>query len=581
MLPLKYIIFACFAIIPNLLWANFSYNKDPKVILLKYVTSADNLTREFDLDQAKIYLDSASLLVKKVNAPVVQGYYYQNLGDYYNLKRNEIEAHKNYYRAIEYYEKAGQYVLLNPIYCNLVYLYYQKEDTNMMSKIISEIKLNASKPKNVSGILDWYGLTALYYNCLYEKNKSNTNCLDSVVFYETRFVKRFEADTSFQDTRGDIAFNYMLLSLSMLKLKNNTDSVNHYLEKAKQWINPVDTAMIADQHWIEGEIAFNKKQFTDSKEIFTQLLILLDSWTEKTDFSLYVDIYSRLSEIAEIEKDYQSALNYERKKTPLLNQIHDIEKYKVISDLEKKYETEKKDREIQFEGKMNRLYLGICILVLLSSFFIIRWLLSRKKASDSQLQLTQMEKNEIELQTRLKDEMLEKAKFEKYESLLAMHFKNLEISEMDDTLLGLKNEQIELNKQIEDYTKRFKQYEKKKFALAIKDPYFESIACDVCNQILKKISEKNSYLEALQVLNDNFFLNLKNTFQDDLSVINIKYCICFAIGMNAEDISKCFSIEQHSVHRIRYRLKSKFKLDKNGDKDIDFNLLLRKLNEPI
>jgi len=203
------------------------------------------------------------------------------------------------------------------------------------------------------------------------------------------------------------------------------------------------------------------------------------------------------------------------------------------------------------------LYLGIIILLALTLFFVIRWLLSRKKASDSQLLLAKKEKNEIELQARLKDEMLKKVKLEKYESLLEIHFKNKKISEMDDTLLGLKNEQDKLNEQIQNFTERLHLYEQEKFKSKIEDTYFVNIAHDVYDRILNKLQEKAGYLKAIRDLDDSFFLNLKNKFGEDLSAINIKYCICFAIGMNVKDIAKCFSIESRSVHRARHRLKSK------------------------
>ena len=222
----------------------------------------------------------------------------------------------------------------------------------------------------------------------------------------------------------------------------------------------------------------------------------------------------------------------------------------------------------------NWLHSGICIFVLFTSFFIIRRLVSKKKACDSQLQLAQKEKNEIELQARLKDEMLKKAVLEKYESLLEIHFKNQKISEMDHTVLELKNEQVKLNKQIQNYKDRLL-HEQKKFTSAVEDSYFRNIVLDVYTQILKRIDEKDSYLEALQVLKDDFFLNLKNNIQENISVTNIKYCICFAIGMNSEDIAKCFCVERHSVHKIRYRLKSKLKLDK------DINLFFKQLNDQI
>ena len=577
-----YTIWMGLVIMPHSSWANSQSGKSTETIFYQYETSADSCMQQFALGQAKLYLDSASLFVKKVNDPVLLGFYYQVLGNFYSLKRNDAEAHKNYYQAINYYEQSDERYRSNSIYYDLAHSYYQKQDTDMLNKIVSKIKVNTSKQKDETGTLDMCGVAALYYYCLFNKDKNNTACLDSVVFYESQFVSHFEADTSFHDPRGDVAFNYMMMALSMTKSKKyNPDSISYYLGKMKQWMNPHDTAMIVNQHWIEGEIAFDKKQFTEAKKIFNQLLTLLDSWSEHNNLATYIDIYDRLSEIAEIEKDFASALNYERKKSEWISKIYDVEKYKIITELSEKYESEKNKREIdqlQFREKLNWLYLGICILLLLISFFIIRWLLSRKKAIDSELLLAQTEKSEIELQAQLKDEVLKNEKLEKYESLLDIHFKNLDISEKDETIIRLKNEQHRLNEEIEKYTKRLQQYEQGGFVSAIEDPYFKSITNNVYNQITKRLTifnEKNSYLESIQDINDRFFLNLKNVFQEDLSVINIKYCLCFAIGMAIQHIADCFCVEQRSIYVVRSRLKSKLNLDKT----VDFNFFLRQLND--
>jgi len=217
------------------------------------------------------------------------------------------------------------------------------------------------------------------------------------------------------------------------------------------------------------------------------------------------------------------------------------------------------------------------ILWFFISFLIIRWLLLKKKTIGSQLLIAQTERDKIELQARLKEEMLKKAELEKYESLLEVHFKNQKISEMDDTLTRLKKEQIELNKQIQNYREQLQQYKQKNFVSAIEDPYFKSIAHEVYNQIAKRLTnynEKNSYLEALQGINDKFFLHLINIFQGDLSAINIKYCLCFAIGMEVQHIADCLYVDSGSIYVVRSRLRSKLNLDKT----VDFNLFLRQLN---
>ena len=78
----------------------------------------------------------------------------------------------------------------------------------------------------------------------------------------------------------------------------------------------------------------------------------------------------------------------------------------------------------------------------------------------------------------------------------------------------------------------------------------------------------------LKMIDKQYISKLKNSYNGNLSIPYLKYCICFAIGMEIGEVSECFSIEQSSVHMVRYRLKKKFGLDNNGDLDV----FLRKLN---
>ena len=81
----------------------------------------------------------------------------------------------------------------------------------------------------------------------------------------------------------------------------------------------------------------------------------------------------------------------------------------------------------------------------------------------------------------------------------------------------------------------------------------------------------------LKNIDGQFITALKNSYNGNLSVPYIKYCTCFAIGLEIGEVSECFSIEQSSVHMVRYRLKKKFELDNNDDLDV----FLRRLNSAL
>jgi len=91
-----------------------------------YLVKADSCIRTYNLEQAKRYLDFAAIHEKRLENMDVLGLFYSKHGDYYSLQFNELEAHKNYYKAIECYEKTGRTKLLLQIYQNLTIAYFQK-----------------------------------------------------------------------------------------------------------------------------------------------------------------------------------------------------------------------------------------------------------------------------------------------------------------------------------------------------------------------------------------------------------------------------------------------------------------------
>ncbi len=570
------------SVFPILYFLNLTLNTNKHIQSYKYVSSCLDHSEYYievqNYTYAKNYLDSAALYIERINDPSLSALYYQLLGDYYNYKREELKAHNSYYKAIELYEKAGIKYQQSTIYNNIAFSYLQKQDTSALKKILEQMAPICSK--QIDKII-LYNLTAHYYNGLYKKNNKQLELLDSIILYEKKAIFTFENLSEQQKSEFNISHNYIMLTDNLIKKENyNLDTVTYYLEKAKQWANPLDTSMIVNCYWVEGEIAFKSKKLYEAKDIFEKQLTLINNWSNKGNLSIYSYIYDRLSQISESQKDYAAAMEYERKKIACLNEIHDAEKYRTITELNAKYESDKKDQKIAYQNNVKWLYLGICLLSFVSFFFIFRWMLSRKKAADSRLQIMQMEKNEIELQKQLQEEQLKKVELEKYEVLLDNHFKGLKISEMDEAMFFLQNEQQNLIIQIHEFSERVNHYEQSKQnepGTNIKDPYFSKLVHEIYNAINKRLDtaeERHDYIEALRSVNDNFFLNLKKEYRGkDLSVINIKYCISFATGMDNHHVAECLCVEHRSVHMARHRLRKNFNID---DK-MDFNLFLKQL----
>ncbi len=561
---------------------------NPDSALMHYANAAGDCMRTYRLDETRLYLDSAKVYERQVSNPKILGYFHNAYGDYFLYSMNDTEAHKHYYEAIHWYEKAGDNELQISLHNNLAFSYIQKNDTRSLKKIIDKMKLLAEKPKvenNFKAIA--YRAVAMYYNCMYERNENQILFLDSAIYYDTKVISISDSTGNIGIRPEDLAYNYINLAHNLLKKKDpDFRQITSYLKKAKESTNPSDTAMIINGLWIEGEIAYCNRKTVEAEQIFLQQLELMNQWQAEENLNLFLDVYDRLSEISEKKSNYREVAFYERKKINCLNNIHDAEKYKIISELEAKYEVNKKDAEIaqllqinRFKERINLLSICVFFMCAIALFAIIHWQRSKKKAAYSQLQITQMEKEEALLQTKLKEEQLKDAERQKFEVLLKNHSKDTLISNMDEELEELKKEQARLINEIATHKQKVDEYEKNKnnkITFATQDPYYLELIRDLYDLISKKLKdvpEQSEYLESLRHIPDGFFVNIKKEYNGNLTVTNIKYCIYFLIKMKPKHIAECISVEPLSIRVIKTRIKNSFKLDKK----LDFELFLRQM----
>ena len=551
-----------------------------------YLSIADSLIRSYDLELAKIYLDSAAVYKENVENPIILGTLYSGLGDYYSFKQNDLKAHENYYKGLEYYEKGGNPILQIPIYHNLSFSYIQKYDVESLKRIVWKMLSLALKQEDKAHVINSYRVLAYYYDCLYKKDEKQILFLDSAFYYRNEIISIYEDTKPLNVRPEDIAYDYIELASNLLTKKDyDIDSIMFYINESKKLANPTDTIMIINRYHIEGEIEYQTGNLQNAKQIFESQLSLMDRYLNGASLSMYTELFDRLSKISESLGNFKNALFYEQKKTAFLNQVHDSQKYEAIKDLEIKYEVSRKEQEIAylesvstFRKKINYLYVCIIAVSIIAFVFIMRWLLSKKKASDIQVSLLKTEKNEAFLRIQLQEEQLKNTELEKYEALLDSHFKSLQISEKDVELDELKKEQEELNIQIKNYSKKVQNYEKRqqfKPVFKTNDPYFTGILQDVSDLIEKRLNceFKKEYLGKLCDVSEHFPQRIQDHCSERLSALNLKHCVCFCIEMKTEDIADCFSIETRSVHIIRHRLKVKL----NIDKEMDVNTFLKQI----
>jgi hypothetical protein len=281
---------------------------------------------------------------------------------------------------------------------------------------------------------------------------------------------------------------------------------------------------------------------------------------------LYAKNYALLSQINETKGDYKNALKYEELKSNYELEIHNNE----IKTIELQIITETKDAEVsalktqnEYYEKRSALITAICILLFITILLLFAFFYVKRKNIEHRTALEKKAKEDAELRLKLKNEQAEKALLEKYDILSDFYLKEMELMGKSKELEELETEKRKLDEQVELFAKKTAEYENLMYAghdHAKGLPMYEIIKKDLEQLINKHLKNKNNYVEKLCCLNEAYIHNIKDRYDGNISVQYIKYCICFTIGMEIAEVSACFSIEQASVHGLRYRLKKKFGL---------------------
>jgi hypothetical protein len=584
----------------NRLLSESKRRKDVNGILYNYIYLAD-LYNEWDNNElSNTYIDSADMYAEYATLPLVLAQYHYTKGTQaINVPYGKKEGYKQFEKAIDYYGQLSRetYIISYYIYNIAVYTANQP-DTIFAKRLIRKIEniLQKDDPPFVDFTLCTMksDLYSAYFNATQQENM-----LDSAIFYEKKRISLFYSDDNHLpgNLDYDILQSFLLIAeYCSLKKKPDWDYINNCIEKAKS-IGYTDDAYIMSRiKYTEAICLYEQKKYDEAEKQIIEAEKYLSQQIEEggamyppetfySDESVYADLHSR---ILYSKGYYKEALKYNRIKNDLKIKMRDVE----TRELEYLYSTEKEERKIEQlkiitanQTKTTHMLIIIMLLLAITIALLALWFYAVKKSMRRRSALIKAEKEEAELNLKIKEEQAVKAQLEKYEVLSDYRLKEMELEGKNKVMEQLLNDKEILDKQIDAYMQKINEYEfindKRQEYIKMEEPLVKHVNEDIRKLIIKKlpdIPDKKDYIESLSLIDEQYISVLKNTYDGNLSIPYIKYCVCFAIGMEIGEVSECFSIEQSSVHMVRYRLKKKFGLDNNDDLDV---FLRNKMNNTI
>lgn len=345
--------------------------KSPEAEEKKTVTALYNLYNKGDEKKA---LKNAKSFIKKAKYPsniasltLLQAYYYN--------KRAILDSSIYYTnQALKYNTKLTNDSLKNRLFSlgyNLMGINYKKKGLFEVSKKWHLKGLQASQKYKESNLYytHLHGLASIYKILGDNTNaiKSYKECLEYKKDDEIVLGSYINLGDIYSDSNDFEKGNYYYSLGKQLSEKANNEQAravialslgtNYQLQQrpneALKMYN--EAVLVADKNELNqiamvargniGDTYVDLKKYDDAKEIFS------DALQKAVGFG-YLDnqvhFYDQLKKIAVLQNDYKSAFDYLTKSTSVKDSVNKIQKTKEINELEIKYKTAQKEREIRF-----------------------------------------------------------------------------------------------------------------------------------------------------------------------------------------------------------------------------------------
>jgi len=294
-------------------------------------------------------LDSAIFNYQRSDHPKAKKFEANAYGDIGSgLKtQNELQQAVQYYlKSVSLFEQLGLVDELAIRYCNISSIFgdiheYDKQQEYAYKALASAKAGNSQKNRFLA-----YFIVANYYNGQ-EDGKTAKLYLDS---------SRANFDESANINSVDILFTYYLISAQVFRKMNQLDSSFYYFQKSFEVSKKYNYSFgKAESQTQMGAIAMLQKKYADAEQY---LLAGIKEAIGINYFGILDEGYKNLADVYAATGRYKQAYEYFQKYKELSDSAVNTVARKNATELEKKYETEKKQaliKQLEAENKLQQL----------------------------------------------------------------------------------------------------------------------------------------------------------------------------------------------------------------------------------
>lgn len=469
-------------------------------------------------------IDSAVALIDGTDGePQVRAAIYTNAGDA-QISHGSIErGHELFFKAISIYEEMGgcDMEISNCLY-QLAVGYLQILDYAGLEYVMGQMQELCAKPGvDPNCLYDLYSVKTALYAVMHDKDPGNKSLSDSTLLYSHKAIDIIEGHPGKLRARVVPSWNYYNHARSLFRapdVAERYDSVAAYLDKALKAVpqeESVSREVRISVYLLQGEMLYRQGLYARAEECADKARELLGM--DAASNSLVVEwehLWRLYADVCEATGRYRNAVGYRKQAEEMMAKRFDGEKAEALKRLEVKYEVEKKEAAIaslQEQGRAARRIawlLGIVAVVLAAIIALVAV-------------VAQIRRRNVEQQL--------------YEAALLAELRQ---EELDRTRTAMELRQAKSNDGI--------------FASAIGKVLSIISASAIDGKQKEEYTAQLRQLDAARLDADFSEISRQMTQMD------LKYAICFYIGMEVRDIASVFNVEPASVYTVRYRMRKKF-----------------------
>ena len=429
-------------------------------------------------------------------------------------------AHEYYYKAIELYESLNRHENVSECLFLIAENLTQIRDIPGLRKLIEQMKQNFEKQSsavNPQTLFEFYSVQTAYYGLLTEDYPEIDAYKDSILLTARRTIHVIENNMDILIEKTLIGFSYHNMALAYGRVyPDRFDSIYYFLDKALEFKTGQkyeDMEVEISVYISYAELHFEQKRYEEAEKDMLYVLSLLEQMEDYNSVVMeFTEAYKFLVMYYETMNRPREALKYSKLLLKHEGKRYENEKVVAMEDMLVKYETEKKELQIQTLAKESEstrrimwLAIWLSLVLLITAILIILWNRQKRKNAEQQL----------------------------YESALLAELKQNEL---------------------EQTQKRMKQQMEQKPTKAMIGKITEWMS-----KTYMEKEKQNTYHQKLSELDVDMLEQGYLTADEKISNMDMKYIICFAIDMEVEDMSLLFNVQPTSIHTVRYRIKKKFK----------------------